>query len=96
MLEANHLKQALEPPSEKMAGEKSFPDPWNPPELLGKSKGEVHDYFEHLGCTAAREGKKALKDTHDAWLHGWIMEMENTGNLEYLKVKDIDPNLSVL
>jgi hypothetical protein len=30
---------------------------------------------------AAREGKKALKEAHDAWLHGWIMEMENTGKL---------------
>jgi hypothetical protein len=62
----------------------------NPPELVGKSKGEIHDYFEHLGCRAACEGKEALKDAHGAWLHGWIMEMENIGKLEHLKVEDID------
>jgi hypothetical protein len=73
----------------KTAVKRSVLDPWNPPELVGKSKGEVHDYFEHLGCRAAREGKKALKDAHGAWLHGWIMEMENTGKLEQLKVEDI-------
>jgi hypothetical protein len=37
----------LERPSEKLPGEKSFPDPWNPPELVGKSKGEVHERALH-------------------------------------------------
>jgi hypothetical protein len=72
----------------QVISKKSASDPWNPPELVGKSKGEVHDFFEHLGCKAAREGKKALKDAHGAWLHGWTMEMENTGKLEHLKVED--------
>jgi hypothetical protein len=40
----------LERPPGKRAGKTSVPDPWNPPELVGKSK-EVHDYFEHLVCT---------------------------------------------
>jgi hypothetical protein len=47
-----------------------------------------------MGCRAAREGNKALKDAHDAWLHGRTMEMENTGKLEYLKVEDIDTERS--
>jgi hypothetical protein len=37
----------LERSSEKLAGEKSFPDPWNPPQLVGKSKGEVHERALH-------------------------------------------------
>ena len=66
----------------QVISKKSASDPWNPPELVGKSKGEVHDFFEHLGCKAAREGKKALKDAHGAWLHGWTME-----NGEYGKAR---------
>lgn len=31
-----------------------------------------------------------MKGTHGAWLHGWIMEMENREKLEHLKVEDID------
>jgi hypothetical protein len=77
-------------PVKKPVASKSSGDPWNPPEIKGKSIGEIHDYFEHLGCRAAREGKKALKDAHDAWLHGWLMEMEDQGKLEHLKVEDID------
>jgi hypothetical protein len=60
-------------------------DRWNPPELAGHSQGQVHEYFEQLGCRAAREGKKALKDAHEAWMHGWLMEMENAGKVEHLK-----------
>lgn len=33
----------------RTVSKKSISDPWNPPELTGKSKGEVHDFFEHLG-----------------------------------------------
>jgi hypothetical protein len=61
-------------------------DPWNPPELAGKSKGEIHDYFEHLGCEAAKRGEAQLKDAHEAWIHGWTMAMEGAGKLEDLKV----------
>jgi hypothetical protein len=43
---------------------------------------------------AGREGRKALKDAHGAWLHGWIVEMEDTGKLERLKVEDPIPNPS--
>jgi hypothetical protein len=58
--------------------------------MKGMSRGQIHDYFEHLGCRAAREGKKALKDAHEAWLHGWLMEMEDQGKLDHLKTEDID------
>jgi hypothetical protein len=75
----------LQHPTKKMAVKMPVLDPWNPPELVGKSKGKAHDYFEHLGRRAAREGKKVLKDAHGAWLHEWIMEMENTGKLVHFE-----------
>jgi hypothetical protein len=29
-------------------------DPWNPPELAGKSRGQIHEYFEQLGYANLR------------------------------------------
>jgi hypothetical protein len=34
----------------------------DPSRATGKSKGEVHDYFEHLGCRAAHEGMETSND----------------------------------
>jgi hypothetical protein len=52
--------------------------------VLVEFQGQVHG-IEQLGCKAARAGKKALEDAHEAWMHGWLMEIENTGKIEHLK-----------
>jgi hypothetical protein len=31
-----------------------------------------------------------LQDAHEAWLHGWLMEMEGQGKLDHFKTEDID------
>lgn len=58
---------------------------WNPPDLAGMTAGQIHEYYERLGCEAAERGEAQLKDAHEAWLHGWTMAMEGEGKLEHLK-----------
>lgn len=58
---------------------------WNPPELEGMTAGQIHEYYERLGCEAAERGEAQLKHAHEAWLHGWTMSMEHAGMLEHLK-----------
>ena len=58
---------------------------WNAPELEGMTSGQIHEYYERLGCEAAERGEAQLKEAHEAWLHGWTMAMEHAGKLEHLK-----------
>jgi hypothetical protein len=58
---------------------------WNPPELEGMTAGQIHEYYERLGCEAAERAESQLKDAHAAWLHGWTMSMEHADKLEHLK-----------
>jgi hypothetical protein len=59
--------------------------PWSAPELEGMTAGQIHEYYERLGCEAAERGEAQLREAHEAWLHGWTMAMEHTGQLEHLK-----------
>ena len=49
------------------------------------TKGQVHEFYEQLGHDAALRGEDQLKDAHEAWIHGWTLEMEGQGKLEHLK-----------
>jgi hypothetical protein len=58
---------------------------WSAPELEGMNAGQIHEYYERLGCEAAERGEAKLREAHEAWLHGWTMAMEHAGRLEHLK-----------
>lgn len=56
-----------------------------PPDIDGMMSGQIHEFYERLGHEAAIRGEKQLKEAHQAWIHGWTMEMEGQDKLEHLK-----------